>query len=224
MVKTLVEKLKLNSFESKLLLHRPDLSHLADLEHFDLTDSSVSKGNYHLVIDFVENAQKLKESFRSLHDKIRPEGLYVVAYPKKGNKKFETFIHRDQLFDLLHANRDTGKIEGTSFKFNRMVALDESYTVIALKNIAQQKNRKMPTPSQRIADCQHRVPELSKLLTARSAELAFFESLSPGYQRDWARYIYSAKQQKTRDRRLSDFLAAMHARIKTTALYKTTLK
>ncbi|KZK36562.1 hypothetical protein P7266_1822 [Lactococcus cremoris] len=39
MVKTLVEKLKLNSFERKLLLHRPDSSYLADLEHFDLTDS-----------------------------------------------------------------------------------------------------------------------------------------------------------------------------------------
>ena len=34
--------------------------------------------------------------------------------------------------------------------------------------------------------------------------LAFFESLTPGYQRSWARYIYSAKQETTRQKRLNE--------------------
>lgn len=34
--------------------------------------------------------------------------------------------------------------------------------------------------------------------------LAYYQSLTPGYQKDWARYVYSAKQEATKEKRRNE--------------------
>ena len=220
MVKTLVEKLNLNKFEQKLLWNCPDLTALSDLTDFILIDEAVS---YDLVVTFVKSADEFVQTFSKYRNKIKNNGLYVVAYPKKGNKKFNTYIHRDELFGLLKADPDTGIVADSTFKFNRMVGLDETYTVVAVKNMGKSPQKKNSTTSQRVEDYKTRVSELCPLLTDSSA-LIFFEKLSPGYQRDWARYLFSAKTEATQEKRKTEFRSAMAAGIKTADLYKKMLK
>ncbi|MCL2112476.1 MAG: YdeI/OmpD-associated family protein [Streptococcaceae bacterium] len=238
MVKTLVEKLNLNKFNNKLVLNLPDSSYLSDLTNCQYADE---KNSYDLIITFVTNPKEFTKSFAKYRNKISPDGLYVVAYPKVGNKKFSTSIHRDELFDLLKINPDSKIVADSTLKFNRMVALDEIYTVIAIKNIASQKTGKTSAASQRVTDYTSKLPELRQLLTVPistdstaqanhleltelAAALDYFDSLTPGYQRDWARYIYSAKQSATQEKRKDEFLSAMTAKIKTSDLYKKSLK
>ncbi|AYG01449.1 YdeI/OmpD-associated family protein [Lactococcus allomyrinae] len=220
MVKTLVEKLNLNKFNNKLVLNLPDSSYLSDLTNCQDADE---KNSYDLIVTFVTNPQEFTKSFAKYRDKVSPDGLYVVAYPKVGNKKFSTSIHRDELFDLLKINPDSKLVTDSTLKFNRMVALDEIYTVIAIKNIASQKTRKTPVASQRVTDYTNKLPELRQLLTELTA-LDYFDNLTSGYQRDWARYIYSAKQSATQEKRKDEFSSAMTAQIKTSDLYKKSLK
>lgn len=58
--------------------------------------------------------------------------------------------------------------------------------------------------SQKVSDYEALIPNLKHALQTSSVALTFFESLTPGYQRSWARYIYSAKQETTRQKRLNE--------------------
>lgn len=55
-----------------------------------------------------------------------------MAYPKKGNKEYATYIHRDDLMQGLGAD-DEGYIGSSDLKFARMVGLDDVFTVVGLK-------------------------------------------------------------------------------------------
>uniref|UniRef100_UPI00403EFEC2 YdeI/OmpD-associated family protein n=1 Tax=Lysinibacillus sp. FSL K6-3209 TaxID=2921497 RepID=UPI00403EFEC2 len=48
------------------------------------------------------------------------------------------------------------------------------------------------------------VPLLRAILIENPNDVAFYDALRPGYQKDWARYIYSAIKQETRLARLAD--------------------
>ena len=54
-----------------------------------------------------------------------------------------------------------------------------------------------------------------------SAEImAFYDALSPGYQKDWARYVYSAKTSATREKRLREMAEILQTGCKTKNLYR----
>ena len=71
-------------------------------------------------------------------------GLLYVAYPKKGNKIYPTFVHRDEIFPTLQVNEADGYIKGSTLKFNRMVSLDETFTVVGMKNVLKKQRRIRP--------------------------------------------------------------------------------
>lgn len=66
--------------------------------------------------------------------------------------------------------------------------------------------------------------EVAKLLMDYPNELAFFKSLTPGYQQDWARFIFSAKQQGTRDKRKAQMVDVLSQGYKTMVLYRQNKK
>jgi len=129
---------------------------------------------------------------------LNKNGYLYIAYPKKGNKVYPTFIHRDDLMKGLGAD-EAGYVGNSTIKFARMVALDDLFTVVGLKEDSKNKNRPSAKPSQRVDDYVHYIPEVERDLENHPELLAFFRSLSPGYRKDWARYIYSAKQEATRE-------------------------
>lgn len=78
------------------------------------------------------------ESLQALINKVieknylNKNGYLFLAYPKKGNKVYPTFIHRDDLLAGLGADED-GYIGTSNIKFVRMVGLDDVFTVVGLK-------------------------------------------------------------------------------------------
>lgn len=116
-----------------MILNRPSAEYFSDLS-FEETAWSDQKVD--LILAFVKDIEEFKQLVGHVKEKnaLNEEGLLYVAYPKKGNKKYDTYIHRDEIFPALRVNEDDGYIEGTSLKFNRMVSLDEVFTIVGIKN------------------------------------------------------------------------------------------
>ena len=58
------------------------------------------------------------------------------------------------------------------------------------------------------------------MLAEDDADLAFYDGLTPGYQKDWARYIYSAKKEETQKVRLAEMRDLTRQGFKTKELYR----
>lgn len=64
------------------------------------------------------------------------------------------------------------------------------------------------------------IPRLRNQLAEDEAGLAFYDSLTQGYQKDWARYIYSAKKEETQRARLAEMRDLTRQGFKTKELYR----
>jgi len=223
MSKTIVDKLGLRKYERVAILNQPEgTDYLAELTGYD---TSLKDGGYDLVFAFVLDMAELK----SLVDRViaegalRPNGYLFTAYPKLGNKKYATSIHRDELFPGLGADEE-GYIGGSSVKFARMVGLDEVFTVVGFKADAAASKGKAASrssqPSQRVDDYVALIPSVERDLADSPDLLAFYQSLTPGYRKDWARYVYSAKQEETQEKRREEMKAIMKAGYKSRELYR----
>lgn len=220
MAKSIVEKLNLQKYETAAVLNLPqDTGDLAEL----IFDRELTKSKYDLIFAFVLDMDALKAMVSKVieEDRLEQGGYLYLAYPKKGNKKYPTFIHRDELLDGLGADED-GYVGTSSIKFARMVGMDEVFTVVGLKEDARSRNRPQSTsrPSQRVDDYEAMVPEVEKDLHDAPELLAFYRSLTPGYRKDWARYVYSAKQESTRTKRREEMKTILGAGYKSRELYR----
>lgn len=131
---------------------------------------------------------------------------------------YSTFIHRDNLLAGLDANED-GYISGSTIKFARMVALDDVFTVVGLKEESVSKNTNSTKASQCVEDYIEMIPQIEEDLHHAPDVLAFYQSLTPGYRKDWARYVYSAKQQATKEKRRSEMKNILSQGYKSRNLY-----
>nr|WP_302470564.1 YdeI/OmpD-associated family protein [Vagococcus proximus] len=104
-----------------------------------------------------------------------------------------------------------------------MVSLDDTFTIVGLKYSTKQQ-LKLPTKSQIASDYDHLVPDVINLLNTHPDERLFFEALTPGYQRSWARFIFSAKQQVTQTKRTDTMITCLKAGFKSHDLYRQSLK
>lgn len=68
------------------------------------------------------------------------------------NKLGNTPVHRDSIFPFLQVNEDDGYVKGTDYKFNRMLVLDENYTLVAVKYLPKLKAKISNRPSVRVRD------------------------------------------------------------------------
>lgn len=144
---------------------------------------------------------------------LMEKGYLFFVYPKKDNKRYETYIHRDEIFPAMKVDED-GYIDESDLKFSRMVSMDDLFTVVGLKR-EKKKAKKSSASSQRVADYEEHVKDIEKLLKNHPNELKY-----PGYQRDWARYIFSAKQQKTCDKRQAQMVDILSQGYKSVDLYR----
>ncbi|RFU68094.1 hypothetical protein D0463_06060 [Bacillus sp. V59.32b] len=219
MAKTIVEKLNLQKYKKIAVLDLPDgadyLSELADY-HTELTDRS-----YDLIFAFVLDMEALKDLVNKVIRKnyLNKSGYIFLAYPKKGNKVYPTFIHRDDLLDGLGAD-ENGYVGTSNIKFARMVGLDEVFTVVGLKEDSRNRNQTMTAASQCVDDYIERIPDVEKDLQHTPDLLAFYQSLTPEYRKDWARYVYSAKQDATKEKRREEMKMILGAGYKSRDLYR----
>jgi len=221
MEKTIVEKLNLHKYKSAAVLHLPDgLDYFAELSNYD---TELNRGNtYDLIFAFVFDMDSLRALVNKVIEQnfLNQSGYLYIAYPKKGNKLYPTYIHRDDLFSGLGAD-ENGYIGTSAIKFARMVGLDDVFTVIGLKEEAKTNSSASAKASQRVDDYIALIPEIEKDLQDTPDLLTFYQSLTPGYQKDWARYIYSAKQEATRAKRREEMKMILRAGYKTRDLYRS---
>ncbi|MEC0168344.1 YdeI/OmpD-associated family protein [Paenibacillus graminis] len=219
MAKTIVEKLNLHKFKRVAVLYRPEDEHsLSGLgDHVtELTDSQ-----YDLIFAYVLNMKSLQDLVNQVidHNHLNKGGYLYAAYPKKGNKVYSTYIHRDSLFEGVGAG-ENGYIGSSSLKFARMVGLNDVFTVVGFKEEARKKKDTSSKPSQRVDDYTSMIPAVEKELQDSPEALALYQSLTPGYRKDWARYVYSAVQEETRAKRRAEMKKILGEGYKSVDMYR----
>ncbi|HEY4532320.1 MAG TPA: YdeI/OmpD-associated family protein [Kurthia sp.] len=216
MEKTIEEKLKLHGYDKKAVLNRP--SHHPYLTELTEVDEALN-GSYDLIFDFVETLEQLVKSIENVKSghHLNEKGYLFIAYPKKDNKQFKTYVHRDDILKSIKTDAE-GYVPGSSLKFSRMVKLDDIYTIVGLKQ--QTVRKKSTASSQRVKDYIDDIPKIEEDLADVPKELAFYQSLTPGYKKDWARYVYSAKQEATREKRRQEMKEILSLGFKTKELYR----
>lgn len=220
MTKSIVEKLNLHKFEHAVILNQPEgADFFAELTGYDTVLSP--DRTYNLIFAFVLDMESLKELVNRVirQANLRKGGYLFAAYPKKGNKVYPTFIHRDDLLEGLGSDED-GYIGTSSVKFARMVGLDDVFTVVGFKEEARGKAQTAAKPSQKVDDYIALIPNIEQDLSDSPELLAFYSSLTPGYRKDWARYVYSAKQEETIAKRRDEMKMIMGAGYKSRELYR----
>lgn len=215
--KTIIEKLNLTKYPKKLFLHIPnDVRDFDDIKY----DASIEEKAYDLIFIFVFNlsdyANYLKEIIET--QLIEKNGYLFFAYPKKNNGMYKEYIDRDDMINHINPDEE-GFVHGSDLKFSRMVSMNDVFTVVGLKSTPKKKS---PTTanSQCVDDYIDNIEEIKKYLENNSDLLNFYNALTPGYQKDWARYVYSAKRKETQDKRLLEMESILGAGYKSKDLYK----
>lgn len=220
MTKTIVQKLNLQKYKKAAILNTPEGSdYFADLSAYD---TQLGNDKYDLIFAFVLDMESLQKQVNTIieKDSLNKNGYAFFAYPKKDNKKYPTFIHRDDLLDGLNANEEDGFVGISNLKFSRMVGLDEIFTVVGLKEASKEKNRPSTKSSQCVDDYIEMIPQIEKDLQDTPLLLTFYQSLTHGYQKGWARYVYSAKQEATKEKRREEMKLILSAGYKSRDLYR----
>ncbi|WP_240633395.1 YdeI/OmpD-associated family protein [Paenibacillus montanisoli] len=217
--KTIVDKLNLNKYKKAAILYKPEggEDHFAGLEGYD---TKLAAPSYDLIFAYTLDMKALQNLIQQViaGDYLTVGGYLYAAYPKKGNKVYPTYIHRDSLFEGLGADED-GYIGTSSLKFARMVGLDDVFTVVGFK-IEPPKKAASSKPSQCVDDYIAMIPDVELDLQDAPEVLAFYRSLTPGYQKDWARYVYSAVQEDTKAKRREEMKGILGAGYKSVDLYR----
>jgi len=210
---SIIDKLKLHKYHSMAIINQPN-----DYDVFTESNQALQE-KHDAIFIFVETLDDMVTYTNQIlkQQLLLPKGYLFFAYPKKGNKRYSTSVHRDEIFPAMKVDEE-GYVSGSDLKFARMVSMDDVFTVIGLKR-EERKEKKSVSSSQRVAYAEN-VKDVEALLAAFPETLSFYQSLTPGYQKDWARYLFSAKQQKTRDKRKQQMLDILSQGYKSIDLYR----
>ncbi|MDF2039930.1 YdeI/OmpD-associated family protein [Cytobacillus oceanisediminis] len=211
---SIIDKLKLYKYNNLAVLNQP-----SDYAVFNEYKTTLT-GEHDAIFIFVETLDEMTEFIRKViaEEQLLEKGYLFFAYPKKGNKRYDTYVHRDDIFPAMKVGED-GYVENSDVKFSRMVSMDDVFTVVGLKR-EKKKEKKSSAPSQCVADYENNVNDIEKILAEYPNELKFYLELTPGYQRDWAHYIFSVKQQKTREKREAQMVEILAQGYKSVDLFR----
>ncbi|PGU60998.1 hypothetical protein COD67_23970, partial [Bacillus cereus] len=155
---SVIDKLKLNKYTNMVVINEP-----SDYEVFTGKETIFSK-KHDAIFIFVETLDEMvkQTNFIINNEELLIEKGYVFfAYPKKGNSRYSTFIHRDEMFPALHVG-DDGYVGKSDIKFVRMISMDDVFTVVSLKR-EKKKTKKTPAASQCVADYADRIKDVEEL-------------------------------------------------------------
>ncbi|PEY38413.1 hypothetical protein CN354_11255 [Bacillus cereus] len=211
---SVIDKLNLNKYSNMAVINQPN-----EYDLFTEQKTKLSK-DHDAIFIFVETIDEMiKHTQFILNEQLLLEkGYLFFAYPKKGNTRYETFIHRDEIFPAMNVGED-GYIGNSDIKFARMVSMDDVFTVVGLKR-EKKKGKKTAAASQCVSDYVENIKDVEALLANHPNELQFYQGLTPGYQKDWARHIFSAKQQQTREKRAQQMIEILSQGYKSMDLFR----
>ena len=209
----------IQKFKERLLLGLPE--EVTDFFDGDF-DLKPGEKSYELIICFVFTLEEMKERVADIMagGLLADRGYLYFAYPKKGNKAYEAYIERDSIFPALKVDEADGFIEGTPFKFSKMVSLNDVFTIVGVKRFDKKPGR--GSISSRVEDYVDKIPLLREALGSEA--LTIYDRLTPGYQRDWARYVYRVKSDDKRREHLEDMEHILKEGYKSKDLYRRGIK
>ncbi|MGX7263917.1 YdeI/OmpD-associated family protein [Enterococcus crotali] len=218
MGKSIIEKLNLMRYSSSVVVNRPNDTYLPELKEFS---NQLPTAPVDLIFVFVTSMAEFEQIVSEviLKQLLLKDGVLFVAYPKKGNKSYPTFVHRDEIFPTLQVDDQDGYIKNSTLKFNRMVSLDETFTVTGMKNV-ERTTKSISANSARVEDYIQFIPAVEVLLENSKEAKRMFDQLTPGYKKDWARYIFSAKQATTQEKRKAEMIDILEKGFKSKELYR----
>ncbi|WP_306418575.1 YdeI/OmpD-associated family protein [Bacillus sp. AFS076308] len=186
--KSIIEKLNLLKYKNKLILHKPEqVDEFQELEY----DSSIIRDKYDLIMSFIFSLEEFINELQNVIEKqlLEDNGYLYFAYPKKNNKVYKEYIDRDSFISTLPSDED-GYVLNSNIKFARMVSLNDVFTVVGLKSTPK-KTQKSSTnkSSQCVDDYINNIEDIKQYLQKDEEILKKYNDLTPGYQKDWARYI-----------------------------------
>lgn len=216
---SIIKKLNLLKHPTKLLLNKPE-----DIKEFDGLefDTELKKSKYDLIFIFVFTLEQMSHYLQMIIDTqaLNDNGYVYFAYPKKNNPKYKEYIDRDSIFPHLSVD-DDGYALNSQIKFARMVSLDDVFTVVGLKAQTKKLKKSDSTKSsQCVDDYIDNIADIQRYLDNDPAVLEVYNKLTPGYQKDWARYVYSAKRSETQEKRLLEMKDVIVQGYKTMDLYR----
>lgn len=206
----MLEKWIANKNVNLLFIPKDIEKELSNINHY-------SQPPYEVIMAFVYTLNEMKKVIYDSIMDLQENGRLFLCYPKLKNSLLMPGIHRDDIFPFLNVNEQTGYVSDTLMRFNKMEAFDENYTILGMKKDVTKKKRS--DTSGRIDDYVAYVPEIINQLKNEPC-LKFFLLLAPGYQKGWARYIYSAKTQETKERRFNEMIILLNQGIKSKDLEK----
>jgi len=211
---SVIDKLNLSKYSNMVVINQPN-------DYALFTEQAIKLSKDHdAIFIFVETIDEMVKHTQLILNKqlLLEKGYLFFAYPKKGNNRYETFIHRDEIFPAMNVGED-GYVDNSDIKFARMVSMDDVFTVVGLKR-EKKKVKKTSTASQCVSDYVENIKDVEALLANHPNELQFYQGLTPGYQKDWARHIFSAKQQQTREKRAQQMVEILSQGYKSIDLFR----
>ncbi|PEF73491.1 hypothetical protein CON94_20770 [Bacillus pseudomycoides] len=211
---SVIDKLNLSKYSNMAVINQPN-------DYALFTEQAIKLSKDHdAIFIFVETIDEMVKYTQLIINKqiLLGKGYLFFAYPKKGNTRYETFVHRDEIFPAMNVGED-GYVGNSDIKFARMVSMDDVFTVVGLK-CEKKKVKKTSAASQCVSDYVENIKDVEVLLAKHPNELQFYQSLTPGYQKDWARHIFSAKQQQTREKRAQQMVEILSQGYKSIDLFR----
>jgi hypothetical protein len=216
---SLIEKFKLNTYKTLPILNLPP--YLKD----ELSSIAVTPllPKQAAILVFTTSNEDFFKTLESLvqQDVLEDKGVLLICYPKKGNPTYPSFVHRDEIFVKAGMNND-GFIYGSAYMFNRMLGFDDNFTLLEVKKLLNFKPGSRP--SQSGADFVKYIPDIETMLKDEPEALKFYQSLTPGYRKDWAVHVFSTENQETRTKRIAEMIKLLKDGHKNMTLYRQSLK
>ncbi|WP_421382356.1 YdeI/OmpD-associated family protein [Bacillus salacetis] len=215
--KSIIEKLNLQKFSSRAILNIPE--NIDDFKELEF-DTSIKEEQYDLLFVFIFHLEDFNTYLQEALDQklIKDNGYLYFAYPKKNNPAYDQYIERDSIYTQEHYNAD-GFVHGSNLKFSRMVSLNEVFTVVGMK-AQPEKKKASAKKSQCVDDYIENIEDLKQYLDNNREVLNIYNELTFGYQKDWARYVFSAKRKETQEKRLKQMEAVLAEGYKSMDLYR----
>lgn len=73
--------------------------------------------------------------------KLTDQGYLFFIYPKKCNKKYEQFSHRDEIFPAIQVDGEK-YIVGSDFKFASLLSLDDTFSILSIKRDSKARGKR----------------------------------------------------------------------------------
>ena len=180
---SLTKRLGLGKFQKRAVLGKARA--LADdFAEQEAYDTDLDSGKYDLIFSYILTLEELNERVWDTinHERLNPEGYLYIAYPKIGNKSYDTSVHRDAIFPKLGVDDGNGYVGDSTLKFARMVKLDDTFTLVGMKNDVKGKGKPTKASSGNVADYEKFIPDVKQYLEeGHPAAAKLYAELTPGY-------------------------------------------